>query len=83
MTFTTGLGDYIGIGNIVFPLFTTTRTISDLSGGVLDLTQTTAARAKVTIQYDYTPGRDTPEPATAVLLGTALVGISVFRRRRR
>jgi hypothetical protein len=85
-TYTSGtndLSEYIGIGNIVFPLFTTTRTLSDLTGGNLDLTQTTNARAGVTIEYDYTPGRQTPEPATAVLLGTALVGISVFRRRRR
>ena len=82
-TYTTGLDGYKGIGDIIFPLFTTTRTISDLSGGVLDLTQITAARAQVTIQYDYTPGTDTPEPAAAVLLGSALVGISVFRRRRR
>ena len=72
----------MGTGNIVFPLFTTTRTLADLTGGNLDITQTTAARAELIITYDYNPA-DAPEPAATVLLGSALVGISVLRFRKR
>ena len=81
-TYTTGLSPYIGTGMIVFPLFTNTRTLTDLTGGNLDITQATLARAEATITYDYTSS-DTPEPTTTVLLGSALVGISVLRFRRR
>jgi hypothetical protein len=81
-TYTTGLGSYIGTGTIDFPLFTNTRTIADLSGGNLDLTQTTLARAEAIVSYDYTP-TGIPEPATTVLLGSALVGISLLRFRKR
>ena len=81
-TYTTGLTPYIGTGTILFPLFTNTRTMTDLTGGNLDITQTTLARAQATITYDYTSS-ETPEPATTVLLGSALVGISVLRFRKR
>jgi hypothetical protein len=80
-TYTTGLGAYEGTGNLVFPLFTRTRTVTDLTGGDLDLTQTTDLRSEAIIVYDYTePG--VPEPASMVLMVSGLVGLGLVSRKR-
>ncbi len=80
LNISSGLSTYTGTGNLVFPLFTSTRLQTDLTGGNLTLSQTTEGRARITIQYTYDTG--VPEPTTLVLFGSALVSIGVWGRKR-
>jgi PEP-CTERM motif len=78
-----GLGIYesVGAGSVLFPLFTDTSTLSNVSGGNLSLSQSTAAFAEVTITYDFSAAA-IPEPASMALLGSGLAAIGIIRRRR-
>jgi hypothetical protein len=81
-----GLGTYetAGAGSVLFPLFTTTSTSSNETGGNLILNQTTAAFAEVTITYNYTtPAVDAPEPASLGLFAAGLACLGAVRRRQK
>lgn len=66
----------IGTGNVIY----TARALntSSISGPNLEGGVSSTAILTATIEYDYTT---TPEPATMVLMGTALAGIGLLRKR--
>jgi hypothetical protein len=53
------------------------------SGAAGSATYTDAVSGAVTVTYDYTEPSSTPEPATLVLFGSALVGLGLIRKRVR
>jgi PEP-CTERM motif len=85
-TTSSGLGLYetVGAGSLLFPLYTTTDTTDNLTGGNLTLSQTTFAYAKATITYNYSAAVvAAPEPASLALLGAGVTALGVTRRRRK
>ncbi len=80
----TDFSPYVGAGSVVLPLAAVTTTTSDFTGGNLQITQGTAARAEATVTYTYdaaAPPVGVPEPASPALLGTGLLCLGLLRRR--
>lgn len=77
---TGSLAPYIGTGTLIFPLGAFTQTLTSVTGGNLELTQTTSGRALATITYTFDEVA-IPEPASMALLGIGLFAAGIARRR--
>jgi len=75
--------NYVGTGD-TFTLTGTTENLTTFSGGGgnIGLALNTAASFEAEIDYDYTVN-STPEPATMILMGGALLGLGLFGKRIR
>lgn len=80
---TSGLSAFDGNGT--FNLLFSSDTTEAFSGGGGNVTPslTTTASPSVTITYNYTTTVPAPEPASFALVGAAIAGLGVVRRRRK
>jgi hypothetical protein len=83
--FNNQLNPFIGIGNIGSLTGTGGPSSASGQGGVnLFYNATGDVGGVLAVLYDYTaPPSGTPEPATMALMGTALIGLGMLRRRLR
>jgi hypothetical protein len=73
------LSEFTGLGNISLHTNTLTGTTITNTGGNTVAIQNTTANVTGDVIYTYTSGA--PEPATLFLMGSALVGVGVLRKR--
>jgi hypothetical protein len=76
--------NYVGTGD-TFTLTGSTENLTTFAGGGgnINLALHTAATFQAEIDYFYTVNSSTPEPATMVLMGGALLGLGLFGKRLR
>ena len=74
------VSDYIGTGT--FTIGANTVSFNGFSGGGnnIQVNQTTTGTLDVAVTYTYQPTAS-PEPATLFLMGSALVGVGILRKR--
>ncbi len=75
--------EFTGVGNYSLFAQTYTSTVLANTGGNTLAAQTTQGTVTGTVTYTYTPGSSAPEPATMFLMGSALVGVGLLRKRIR
>jgi len=75
------IANYLGNGS--FTITGETLTLSTFSGGGgnIQTHQTTTAQLFASVTYTYNPPSSTPEPATMLLMGSALVGVGLLRKK--
>jgi len=79
-TLNSGLGSFIGLGNVTFDLAAIATTTTSSTGGNFTAGQITDADGGVTVTYDYSPPPVIPEPGTLSLFGTGLLGLAGMLR---
>ncbi len=77
------LAIFTGVGNVNVPVDAVGMSSASGPGGAIFVSQfLTRAKAKLIVDYDFTPaGPVVPEPWTVFLLGSGLLGVGVLRRR--
>jgi hypothetical protein len=75
------LAEFTGSGNLSLSASTLTNTQITNVGGNSSAAQITNASATGTVSYTYIPASQLPEPFSAALLGSAVVGLGLLRRR--
>jgi hypothetical protein len=79
-TLTSGLTDYIGVGNVVFPYATSVPWFTlSTQGGNNSVGIATVVSTDLVVTYDYTP---VPEPSSIIVLVGGLGSLLAFKRRR-
>jgi PEP-CTERM motif len=80
-TDTTNFVPYEGLGNFAITADTRTAFSCNILGGNAGCQQSTNDSFTAQVVYTYNPPSTTPEPATMFLMGSALVGVGVLRKR--
>lgn len=75
------LAEFTGTGGITLVASTLTNAVNTTTSGNSSATQSTFASATGTVTYTYRPAAELPEPFSVALLGSAVVGFGVLRRR--
>jgi hypothetical protein len=75
--------NYVGTGNIVIGFDTSASTQFNGGGGNIALSQVTNASVAGTVTWTFVADTSTPEPATTALMGVALLGLGLLRKRVR
>ncbi len=81
-TIVAALASFIGNGTLAFDLVATLLVTNTFEGS-FNGTQSAQGRGELTITYDYTENQEPgiPEPTTVLLVGSALLGLGLLRRR--
>jgi hypothetical protein len=80
-TNTTNFAPYEGVSSFNIVADTLTALSCNVSGGYGGCQQSTQDSFTATVVYNYNAPGGVPEPATLFLMGSALVGIGLFRKR--